>query len=122
MFRVRAHGPHEACTPFILQRKDSEEVSRVQRGMDLAVHCRAARFHISNVKKMAVGAAREADRQSLPDGRMCAVAAGDIRDFTSFSRSIAPLESDEHTTGRLLERHKFCLALNFDAGLGQTID
>src|SRR4030095_14964093 len=117
-----AHAPQEACTPFILQRKDSEEVSRVQRGVDLAVHCRAARFHIGDVKEMVVGAAREADRPGLPDRRMCAVAAGDIRDLTSFSRSIALLESDEHTTGRLLERHKLCLALNVGAGWGQTID
>ena len=43
------------------------KIGRVQRAVQLAVHRRAARVDVGDVKEMVVGAARETDLQSLAD-------------------------------------------------------
>src|SRR4030095_3543866 len=106
----------------ILQRKDGEKVSRVKRRMDLAVHCRTARFHIGDVKKMVVGTAWEADPQALPDRRMGAVAARNVGSVARLDAFVGPPESDAQPTARFLERDKLRLALDVHTDLGKTID
>ena len=60
---VRAHGADEPRATVLLQRKDGEEIARVQGRVQLAVHRRAARFDVGDVEEMIVGAAWEANPQ-----------------------------------------------------------
>jgi hypothetical protein len=119
---VHAHGADQPRAPVLLQRKDGEKIARVQCGVQLAVHCRAARFDVGDVEEMIVCAAPETDRRRLAHRRMCAIAAGDVGRFTRLGGSVCPRESGQHTTGRVLECHQLSLSLDVDVGLGQAID
>ena len=56
-----AYRADEPRAPFVLQRKDREKIGRVQADVQLAVHRRAARLDIGDVKEMVVRAAGKAD-------------------------------------------------------------
>ena len=122
MLGVGANGPDEARVPVLLQRKDGHELARVQRGVQLSVHRRAASFDVGDVEQMFISAAGESDRERLPHRGMRAVAAGDVGGLAHLDRAVRALQSSEHPTGSLLERQELGLALDFDAGLAQAID
>ncbi len=122
LFGAGAHGADEPRVAVLFQRKDGKKIARVQRDVQLAVHRRAARFDVGDVEQVIVRAARETDRQRLPHRGTRAVAAGDEGGLARLGGSVRPLESREHTAVRFLERHELCLALDFDAGLGQAVD
>ena len=67
MFGAGAHDADEARAPVLLQWKDGKKIARVQRGVQLAVHRRAARVDVGDVEEMVVRAARKSDAERLPD-------------------------------------------------------
>jgi hypothetical protein len=50
-----AHGTDEPRVALSLQGEDDQKIGRVQRGVQLAVHHRAAHLHIGDVEEMVVG-------------------------------------------------------------------
>ena len=90
--------------------------------MQFAVHHRAARVDVGDVKEMVVGAAGKTNRQALADGGVRAVAAGEIGRLTRARVAVGALETRAHAVRRLLERHELRLALDRHAGFGEPID
>src|SRR5260221_7826514 len=83
-----AHGADEPRVSISLQRKHREKIGRVERGVQLAIHRRAARFDVGDVKEVFVGTAGKTDRESLPYRGMRATAAPNKR---SIARPARPL-------------------------------
>jgi hypothetical protein len=65
MFGVGAHRPDGTRPSVFLQRKNGKTIARVQRGVEFAIHCRAARGDVRNVEQMLIGAARESNRERM---------------------------------------------------------
>ncbi len=90
--------------------------------MQLAVHRRSARLHVGDIEEVGVGPAGEADLQRLAYAGMRAVAARDIGGIARLPRSIHPFQVRTHSIDVILEVEKLRLALDLDAGFGQTLD
>ena len=119
---VGAHRANETRAPVVLQRKDDEKIGRVQGAVQFAVHHRAARVDVGDIKEMVVGAAWKTDLQGLAHGGVRAVAAGEIGGLARVGAAIGAFEAGAHTGRRFLERHELRLALDLDAGLSEAID
>ena len=83
---VRAHRANETRTPIILERKDEEKVGAVQCAVQFAIHDRAARVDIRDVKEMVVRAPWETNPQSLAHGGVGAVAPGEVGGYARSDR------------------------------------
>ena len=65
---IRANCANETGASIVLQWKDDEKIGSVQCAVDLAVHYRAARVDIGDVKEVVVRASWETDPQALAHG------------------------------------------------------
>ena len=123
VFGVGANGADETRAPLVLQRKDDEKIGGVQGAVQLAVHHRAARVDVGDVKQMVVRAARETDPQA-PRARLSARRRSrrDRLASHAFGDAIGTSEAGAHTRRCFLERHEFRPPLDLDAGFSETID
>src|SRR5205814_988007 len=69
---VRTDRADQSRAATLLERKHGKKIRPVQRGMQFAVHHRAARLDVRDVKEMIVGAAREIDPEALAAQRLTA--------------------------------------------------
>ena len=90
--------------------------------MDLAVGRRPGGVHVGDVEQTGIGPAREARRQRLPDGRMRAVAAGEVGCFADLLRAVRTPEHRPHAVGALLEMDQLRPALDRHSQGRQAFD
>ena len=101
--RLVSNGPDEACAMGVRQREHGEEVSAVERDVDVAVHRRSVRLDIGDIEEVLVGPARKTDRQYLAETRVSAVAAGDERGFAEVDAAACALEPRDDAFVTFLE-------------------
>ena len=120
--RLLSNGPDEARAMCVRQREHGEEVSAVERDVDVAVHRRSVRLDIGDVEEVLVRPARKTDRQHLAETRVSAVAAGDERGFAEVDATACTLKPRDDALVAFLESDEFRLPLDLYSGVAQPID
>ena len=114
MFAVRfpADGPDQAQAARTLEGKDRQEIGLLEIDMDFAVGRRPGGVHVGDVEQSGIGSTGKARRQRLPDGRMRAIAAGEVGRVADLLRAVRALEDRSHLVGVLLETDQRRAALH----------
>ena len=107
----------------VRQREHREEVSAVERDVDVTVHRGSVRLDIGNVEEVLVGPARKTDSQYLAETRSSAVAPGDERGLAEVDAAACAHEPrGNHASVAFLESDEFRLSLDLYSGIAQPID